>query len=34
MLELGANEFKKCFQQFYERAEKCATSQRYYFEEY
>jgi hypothetical protein len=31
LLELHANEFKKCFQQFYERARKCVTSQGDYF---
>jgi hypothetical protein len=25
LLALLANEFKKCFQQFYERAQKCVT---------
>jgi hypothetical protein len=34
LLALHANEFHKCFQQFYERAQKCVTSQRDYFEEY
>jgi transposase len=34
LLELHGNEFKKCFQQFYERTQKCVTSQGDYFEEY
>jgi transposase len=34
LLKLQANEFKKCFQQFYEPTQKCATSQGDYFEEY
>jgi hypothetical protein len=34
LLALKADEFKKCFQQFYERAQKCVTSQGDYFEEY
>jgi histone-lysine N-methyltransferase SETMAR len=33
LLALHANEFRKCFQQLYERAQKCVTSQDY-FEEY
>jgi hypothetical protein len=27
LLALHADEFKKCFQQFYERTQKCVTSQ-------
>jgi hypothetical protein len=34
LLALHANEFKKCFQQFYKREQKCATSQGHYFEEH
>jgi histone-lysine N-methyltransferase SETMAR len=34
LLALHASEFKKCFQQFYERAEECVTFQGNYFEEY
>jgi hypothetical protein len=34
LLALHANEFRKCFQQFYEQAQKCVTSQGDYFEEY
>jgi hypothetical protein len=34
LLALYANGFKKCFQQFYERAQKCVTTQGDYFEEY
>jgi hypothetical protein len=34
LLALHTNEFHKCFQQFYERAQKCVTSHADYFEEY
>jgi hypothetical protein len=34
LLALHANEFQKCFQQFYGCAQKCLTSQGDYFEEY
>jgi hypothetical protein len=33
LLALHANDFKKCFQQFYERAQMCMTSKGDYFEE-
>jgi histone-lysine N-methyltransferase SETMAR len=34
LLALHADDFTKCFQQFYARAQKCVTSQGDYFEEY
>jgi hypothetical protein len=34
LLALHADEFEKCFQQIYEGAQKCVTSQGDYFEEY
>jgi hypothetical protein len=34
LLALHANEFKKCFQQLYQQAQKCVTSQGDYFEKY
>jgi hypothetical protein len=34
LLALHADEFKKSFQQFHERAQNCMTSQGDYFEEY
>jgi transposase len=34
LLALHANEFRKCFQHFYEQSQKCATSEGNYFEEY
>jgi hypothetical protein len=34
LLAFHANQFKKCLQQFYERAQKYVTSQGDYFEEY
>jgi hypothetical protein len=34
LLALHANEFKKCFQQFYEQTQKCVIFQGNYFEEY
>jgi hypothetical protein len=34
LLALHVDEFKKCFQKFYERAQKYVTSKGGYFEEY
>jgi transposase len=34
LLALHENEFRKYFQQFYEQAQRCMTSQGDYFEEY